>query len=228
MQTRLRASLTGQLATTAAAIVLTATLAACGSAAGPQSAAGPKAGQSVTAGSAHSPSSSSPSGPAATATGRAGVLAEARRVQCPPGGAGVPGPPGRFQPGEPIPAGFKPLAVVECVRIPVIVPVTGGPIVELRRVAFTGLGRLVAALRLPSTPRRRGLVPACLAPIASLPWLMLIGPGDQLVHPRIPLGICGQPIVPVLASLSSLHWQTLGTTVVGRRLPTSERTAPPR
>jgi hypothetical protein len=93
-------------------------------------------------------------------------------------------------------------------------------------VAFTGLGRLLAALRLPSTPRHRGLVPACLAPIANLPWLVLIGPDDQLVHPRIPTGLCGLPIVPVLASLSSLHWRTLGTTVVGSRLPTSGRPIP--
>jgi hypothetical protein len=142
-------------------------------------------------------------------------------VTCPPDGAGLRGVPGRIQPGQPIPAGFMPVAVVECVRIPVLVPVTGGPIVEKRRVAVAGLSRLLAALRLPPTPRRRGLVPACLAPIANLPWLVLIGPHDELVHPRIPTGLCGLPIVPVLASLSSLHWLTLGTTVVGRRLPTT-------
>jgi len=129
--------------------------------------------------------------------------------------------PGRIQPGQPIPAVFRPVAVVECVRIPVLVPVTGGPIVEKRRVAVAGLGKLLAALRLPPTPRRRGLVPACLAPIANIPWLVLIGPHDELVHPRIPTGLCGLPIVPVLASLNSLHWQTLGTTVVGRRPPTT-------
>jgi hypothetical protein len=150
------------------------------------------------------------------------VLAEARRVTCPPDGAGVTGP-GRIQPGEPIPAGFRPVAVVECVRIPVIAPVTGGPIVERRRVAFDGLGRLLKALRLPSTPRRRGLVPACLAPTANIPWLMLIGPHDQLIHPRMPIGLCGLPTVAVLTALSSLHWRTLGTTVVGRRLPTYQR-----
>lgn len=147
-------------------------------------------------------------------------------MQCPPGEAGVRELPGRYKPGEPIPAGFRPVAVVECVRIPVITPATGGPIVEQRRVAVNGLGRLVAALRLPSTPRRRGLVPACLAPIANLPWLVLIGPHDQLVHPRIPTGLCGQPIVPVLASLSALHWRTLGTIVFGGRLPTPERSLP--
>lgn len=141
-------------------------------------------------------------------------------MTCPPDGAGVTGP-GRSQPGEPIPPGFRPVAVVECVRLPVIVPVTGGPIVEKRRVAFDGLGRLLKALRMPSTARRRGLVPACLTPIANLlPWLVLIGPDDQLVHPRIPVGLCGLPIVPVLASLSSMHWQTLGTTVVGGGPPT--------
>jgi hypothetical protein len=228
MQTPLRANLAGQLATAAVALILTAALAACGSAAAPQSAAATKAGQSAATGSAHGSSSSPPSGSAATGNGQAQVLAEARRVTCPPDGAGVrvlPGP-GRTQPGEPIPAGFRALAVVECVRIPVIAPVTGGPIVEKRRVAFAGLGRLVAALRLPSTPRRRGLVPACLAPVANLPWLALIGPDDRLVHPRIPVGLCGLPIVPVLVILSSLHWRTLGTTVVGSRLPTFERPSP--
>jgi hypothetical protein len=209
-QTReLRAKLARQLTTAAAAIVLTAALAACGSAAAPTSAGG----------SAHGSQSSSASGPATTGTGIAQVLAEARRVTCPPDGAGLIGP-GRSQPGEPIPAGFRPVAVVECVRIPVIVPVTGGPIVEKRRVAFDGLGRLLKALRLPSTRRSRGLIPACLAPMANIPWLMLIGPHDQLIHPRIPIGLCGLPIVPVLATLSSLHWRTLGTSVVGHRLPT--------
>src|SRR5262249_49617027 len=162
--------------------------------AAPQSAAAPKAGRSAAAGSAHGPASSSPSGPAATATGYAAVLAEARRGECPPHGGRGGGRPGPLPPGAPSPRGVEPGAAVERLRIAVITPVTGGPIVEQRRVAVNGLGRLLAALRLPPTPRRRGLVPACLAPIANLPWLVLIGPHDQLVHPRIPVGLCGLPI----------------------------------
>jgi|SRR5215469_501917 len=228
MQTPLRASLAGQLATAAVALLLTATLAACGSAAAPQSAAAPNAGRSAAAGAGHS---SVPSGPPATATGSAQVLAAARRVKCPAIDTGVAGLPGRGQRTLPIPAGFKPVAVVECVRIPAIAPVAGTRIVEVRRVAVTSLGRLVAALRLPSTPRRRGILPACLAPISNLPWLVLIGPDDQLVRPRVPVGLCGLPIVPVLASLSSVHWRTLGSTngsPIGGRLPASGQPGAPR
>jgi hypothetical protein len=145
------------------------------------------------------------------------VPAAARRVKCPLAGAGIVRLPQIAQPRvsittDPIPAGFRPVAVVECVRVPAIVPVTGLRIMEQRRVAVSGLGRLVTTLRMPSTRLLKGGVPACLAPISVLPWLVLIGADGQVIHPAVPVGPCGLPIVPVLTSLSSLHWIPLGTT----------------
>lgn len=199
----------GPLATVVAGLMLTAALAACGSAAAPPSAAAGSVSHAAGASSGHG---SLPSRQAATTATQARILAAARRVKCPADGNGVISVPGRGQPAEPIPAGFRPVAVVECVRVPVMVPIAGTPIVELRRVAVAGLGRLLAALRLPSTPRSRGLVPACLTPVAALPSIVLISAADQLVRPRVPIGLCGEPIVPVLASLASLHWRTLSAT----------------
>lgn len=97
-----------------------------------------------------------------------------------------------------------------------MVPVAHTDSLEVRRMAVGGLGRLVAALRLPPTPRTRGLVPACLVPVAALPWIVFIGPGDHLLHPRVPTGACGLPILAVQISLNSLRWKTLSIT---RRIP---------
>jgi hypothetical protein len=122
-------------------------------------------------------------------------------------------PNGPVQPGEPIPAGFKPVAVVECVRV---TSVNHGVIriEERRQAAVAGLGRLLAALREPSHPQPKGvLLPACLTPIVySWPWFVLVSATGQVIHPVVPVGICGQPAPEVLASLKSLHWITLGTT----------------
>ncbi len=204
----LRARLAGQLALAAIALMLTAALAACGSAAPPPSPPSGSAGQSATPAAGRGAASSSA---ASSTASKADVLAAARRVKC-PALDGTISRSGRSLRTEPIPAGFRPVALVECIRVPGIVPVDESQAVEVRRVAVTGLGRLVAALRLPSTPRTRGLVPACLLPVAGFPWIVLIGPGDHLVRPRVPIGACGLPIVPVQVSLSSLHWRTLSPT----------------
>jgi hypothetical protein len=224
--------LAGWLSIAAVALTLTAGLAACASAAAPGSAATSADARSAAGGSASrsaaaagSGSGSAPTGGASTAS-QAGVLAAARRVRCPAGWDSVTSVPGRNLRAERIPAGFRPVAVVECTRVPTIVPVAGIRIVELRRVAVTGLGPLVAALRLPSLPRSRALVPACLLPVATLPWIVLIGPGDHLLHPQVPIGDCGLPITPVQTSLSSLHWKTLSATrgvSIGPRLRVAPR-----
>jgi hypothetical protein len=208
------------LAIPAAALLLTAALAACTSASAPRSAvAGPASQAAAAASSGHS---SAPDAAPGRTPGRPSVLAAARRVTC-PALDGAVSPPDRSLRAEPIPAGFHPVAVVECLRVPAILPVAGLETNEVRRVAFTGLDRLVAALRLPSTPRSRLLVPACIVlPVDAVPWVVLIGPGGQLLHPRVPIGACGLPIAPVQTSLNSLHWKTLSVTRlrwVGPRLP---------
>jgi hypothetical protein len=204
MRKRLRVTLAGQLATAGGALLLAAAVAACASAA-----PGPAAGANgqAAAGSGHS---SAASGQAPATASQSRVLAAARRVKCPPQ-ASISSQPARSH-GEPIPAGFTAVAVVECVRLPAIVPVGGTPIVELRRVAVAGLGPLLTALHLPSTSRSRSIDIACLTPAVAFPLIVLIGTDGQLVRPKVPTGLCGQPITAVQASLNALHWQTIGST----------------
>jgi hypothetical protein len=119
-------------------------------------------------------------------------------------------PKGPYEPVEPIPAGFKPVAVVECV---LVTSANHGiiRIDERRQAAVAGLGRLLAALREPSHPQPKAAFPACLTPIESWPWFVLVSASGQVIRPVIPVGICGQPTQEVLASLRALHWITLGT-----------------
>ena len=206
MRKRLRVTLAGQLAMAAAALLLTLALAACGSAAAPQSASAGSDGQAE-AGSGHSSAAGSPE--AATAS-QAGVLAAERRVKCPAAGNITNSASGSH--GKPVPAGFVAVAVVECLSVPAIVPVAGTPILEVRRVAVAGLGPLLAALRLPSTPRSRNMLTWCVAQVRAGPLIALIGTGDQVVRPKVPVGSCGLPITAVQTSLNSLHWRTLSVT----------------
>jgi hypothetical protein len=145
----------------------------------------------------------------------------ARRVQCPaviplvrlPDAAQpyVSVQPNRpVQPAEPIPAGFRPVAVVECVTMTSLhhgVFRTD----QLRRAAVGGLSPLLAVLRKPPAPRPKGALPACLVPATSWPWIALVSAAGQVIHPVVPVGLCGEPSEQVLADLNSLHWIKLGT-----------------
>ena len=85
---------------------------------------------------------------------------------------------------------------------------------QRRQAAIAGLSRLVAALRKPSAPRPRGPQPACIVPLTSRPWFVLVSATGHVIYPLLPLGLCGEPIGAVLASLNSLHWITLSTTAL--------------
>ena len=200
-------------------ITLTAALAACGSMAAPAS-SHPAADAASSAGR-HTGSGRAP-GASSTA-----VPPVARRVQCPavippvrlPGSArqdvlvqprGSVQPDGPVQLAGPIPAGFRPVAVVRCVTV---TSVRHGVIRidQRRQAAIAGLSALVAALREASAPRPKGPLPACMVPVTSRPWFVLVSATGQVIYPLLPLSLCGEPIEPVLASLNSLHWITLGT-----------------
>jgi hypothetical protein len=102
------------------------------------------------------------------------------------------------------------VAVVECVTATSIHH--GVVRIELRRqAAIAGLGRLLAALREPPAPRPKGPLQMCMVPAISRPWFVLVSATGQVIRPVVPAGLCGQPIGPVLASLNSLRWITLGT-----------------
>jgi hypothetical protein len=187
------------LATVAAAIALTAGLTACSGA---------------VADSARSSSNG-----AATARARsedaaaATVPAAARQVLCP-----LASLPAQHAPTELVPAGFAAVAVVDCVHVPAAGPSTGLGTEEKREVAVSGLAALLTALRLPSAPRRSPL-PACLVTGAGIPQLTLIGRNGQVIHPTVPTSACGLPIEQVLASLTALHWISLGVTPGGPVIP---------
>jgi hypothetical protein len=79
-----------------------------------------------------------------------------------------------------------------------------------KEVAVAGLSPLMAALRRPSaTQTLTSRVVWCPVVARIVPWLVLIGRDGQLIQPRIPVGACGVPVAPVLASLNSLHWINL-------------------
>ena len=136
-------------------------------------------------------------------------------MECPAAGTGAGHlptlpvqPDGPIQAAEPVPPGFKAVAVVRCITV--ISDAHGGfRLGERKEAAVTGLGRLLAALREPSTPKPRGPLPACLAPANSGTWFVLVSATGQIVRPLLPVGLCGEPIAPVLESLNSLRWITL-------------------
>lgn len=202
-------------------ITLAAALSACGS---------------VAAGSGNPAADTASSAGTHEAAGRAigasttAVPAAARRVQCPavilpvrlPGSArqyvsvqphGSVQPDGPVQLAEPIPAGFRPVAVVRCVTV---TSVSHGVfrIDQRRQAAIAGLSRLVAALREPSAQRPKAPLPACIVPLTSRPWFVLVSATGHVIYPLMTLGLCREPIGPVLAVLNSLHWITLSTTAL--------------
>ncbi len=151
-----------------------------------------------------SPARSTPAHPAAPEAGRPGIPAQALRVAC-PSASSTAGRQAAALPAEAVPEGFVPAAVVLCTLA--IVPVNGGmSTAPVRKIAVTGLGRLVAALRAP-TP---GLPPgtACAAQLIALPWFVLVGENGQVILPKIPLDPCGEPSAAVMQSLDALHWVT--------------------
>jgi hypothetical protein len=142
-------------------------------------------------------------------------------------GSGQVQPNGPVRAAERIPAGFRPVAVVECVTVSSI---DHGlvRIDQRRQAAVAGLGRLMAALRKPSTPRPQGALPACTVPDYLSPWFVLVSASGQVIRPVVPVGLCEEPLEPVLATLNSLHWITLGTVSfpVGPERPLHVRPVP--
>ena len=207
------------------ALALATGLAACGSQpAGPGTTHGSGTTQPAAPGarpSARASGSTGPTGatgstgPSAPTAATAKVPAAAIRVTCPvlgPAGAAGQSVPG--QPAQPIPQGFSPVAVVQCIEVRAMAP--GGQATNVpKEVAVAGLGALMAAIRRPSappTPASRVVGCPVVARIV-VPWLVLIGRDGQLIHPRVPVGQCGAPVPPLRATLNSLHWIELPGTL---------------
>jgi hypothetical protein len=213
--------------------VLAAGLTACGSLGGSASTAahgtlqpaGAASGSSSTGAPGGAQGSGSPGGAgnntAGTVAGLAQVPAAARQVVCPASEAqagglaydgSVAGQP--VAGGQPIPAGFSPVAVVECVSLAPYGPGRGEGSGARKQAAISGLGGLMTAVREASAKHKApGPIVGCITRPAS-PWFVLIGSNGQVIRPELPGGICSAAAGAVLSSLNSLHWITLGVTTV--------------
>jgi hypothetical protein len=222
-------ALTKSLLAAAVTIALGTTLAACASGAGTAASSGrsaaPSASAGSTSGSAGSGSAAgsgtapatggtNPAGAGPNGLGRTGSIpAAARTPICPPPGLRFRGlPPGS---GQAIPPGFTAIAIVRCVLGGAIGPSKFGGFTQ-QEVAVTGLGPVLAALRLPSAVRSDKV--ECILPLQFLSRIALIGSDGAVIYPRVPVGVCGIPLRQVIASLDALHWILVGTTVQPQRL----------
>jgi hypothetical protein len=229
MKPTARTTLTHSLLVTLA-LAVTAALAACGgeSAAGHDSAAGANsvtgtgsagatgssaaAGATASAGTTPSVGATAGAGPTAGGGTAANVPAAAIEIACP---APLALPQYALGPSSQIiPAGFRPVAVVQCVVTSAVALHSEGAHV-LKEAALADLGPLVAALREPSAGRA-GVSPPAGCPVLAVapPGLALVGRDGAVIYPRIPVTVCGAPIQAVAASLAALHWIVLGTTRV--------------
>jgi hypothetical protein len=142
----------------------------------------------------------------------ANVPAAAKALICPLPGRAFAGLNPSGPPGQGIPAGFSPVAVVRCLPVGGIAPAGGQWSYVRKEAAVAGLGPLLTALQEPTARHGlTGLVQGCPILVTVVPRLALIGRDGAVLYPQIPVTVCGIPRGPVLASLAALHWIMLST-----------------
>jgi hypothetical protein len=199
------------------AAALAAGLAGCASpttAAAHQGSLTPASGAPSRPGPSASPAPGAGSPTAAASAGLSRVPAAARRVTCPKANPQLPLAGSAGQAGQPVPAGFSAVAVVECVS-----PRQGAPgynlsVTQRRQVAVDGLSGLVAALRRAEDPAAATKSLALCAPRPGAIWFVLIGRNGQRLQPLVPGGHCPVASQDVMRYLNSLTWITLSVTVL--------------
>jgi hypothetical protein len=135
---------------------------------------------------------------------RPAIPAHALRVAC-PGGKTAAARRSAALPEQVVPARFIPVAVVLCDPGIVFVNHNGRNVPPTRKIATTGLGRLMTALRAPSAPRNSNV--NCLDQAVYTPWFVVVGRNGQVIRPKIPVTVCGDPSPAVLASLNALPFR---------------------
>ncbi len=196
------------------AVALTTGIVGCGSlGSATPSAARARQHAAATSSAAAGGASGTGQGAGTPAERLARVPAVARRVTCAAAEPANEGVPLALLPGgQDIPAGFSPVAVVECINLGQFGPGHGAGAAERREAAVSGLAGLMTALRQtqaePSPPG-----PVCIAQLR-VPWFVLVGQDGQVIRPRLPATLCGQSTASrVLASLKALPWINLGVAV---------------
>jgi hypothetical protein len=112
----------------------------------------------------------------------------------------------------PLPASFRPVAVIRCVTI----PGKGGRLVATMQRADKNLTALISALRRPSARMHPGII--CPAFLVSVPPIVLISGNGSMISPKIPVNECGEVQQQVIAALATLPWKTVSV----RLLPPAE------
>jgi len=106
-----------------------------------------------------------------------------------------------------LPANFDAVAVVRCEVEVQTFAGDGQWSVELGQRASSGLGPLLAALRLPSSPPAGPQV-ACAAVGVEVPDFALVDADEHILVPDLPVDECGAPLTAALDALNALHWTT--------------------
>jgi hypothetical protein len=79
--------------------------------------------------------------------------------------------------------------------------------VAVRRVAVTGVSRLVAALRLPSEPSNAAA--ACTTNLVYIAPLALVDKAGRYVVPAVPVDACDHPLDAAMRAVGGLGWRAV-------------------
>lgn len=147
------------------------------------------------------------------------VLGTAAAVLAAPGGlaptttavtggvAGVPCTATTAKPTGPIPAAFRPVAVVQCYPLARGIPGRGLWRFEVKQQADHRLAAFIAALRRPSVATPPQVM--CAVPAFGDPSFALVDRHGRIVRPALPVGECGRPFPAAIADLRHLPWVTV-------------------
>jgi hypothetical protein len=120
---------------------------------------------------------------------------------------GVPCAATTAKPGEPLPAAFRPVAVVRCIQEARGIPGHGLWRFEVKQRADHRLAAFIAALRRPSIPTPPQAL--CLSIRYADPPFALVDRHGQIVRPALPVKECGQPFPAAITDLEHLPWVTV-------------------
>jgi hypothetical protein len=92
------------------------------------------------------------------------------------------------------------------------IPGKGQWLTETMERADSGLGQLIAALRMPNA----GHAPGTMCPDLAMlpPQIALVGSDGTKIIPRLPLSGCGQVRTQVLGALALLSWKPVSVRLV--------------
>jgi hypothetical protein len=121
--------------------------------------------------------------------------------------AGVPCTATTAKPTKPIPAAFRPVAVVQCYQVARGIPGNGLWRFEVKQRADHRLAAFIAALRRPSVRTPPQIMCAAVGYLD--PSFALIDRHGRILRPALPVKECGQPFPAAISNLQHLPWVTV-------------------